>query len=143
MDALVFRSRIDPLLAAVIVLPIVGLLGVVVYRSAARGAAPDPILLATFAISLGGIAWMVLTTSYRFADKELDVRSGPQHIRVPLAQIHRVTRSRSLMSAPALSLNRLEIAYGKDKRVLISPHDESAFLTMLKKKAPQATVSVD
>jgi hypothetical protein len=138
VDPLVFRSRIDPLLVALIVIPIVGVAAVVVQQGVSRGESPNIMVFVSLAASLGVFAWLAATTSYRFTDQELVVRSGPLRYRVPLAKIRRVTRSRSLLSAPAMSMRRLEIAYNTHDTVLISPNDEAEFLATLKRKAPHA-----
>lgn len=138
MDQSVFRSRIDPLLVGLVFLPVLLVSGLMLQRAVARGQWPGPVTIATVALSVGLVGWIFATTKYRFTERELVVQSGPLRIRVPLAQIHRVTRTRSVLSAPALSLQRLEIIYEKHKVVVISPKDESEFLAMLQAKAPNA-----
>jgi len=66
------------------------------------------------------------------------VTSGPLRVRVPLAQIQRITPTRSVRSAPTLSLDRLEITYGKGQVVIISPKDHAAFFAAVAARAPQA-----
>jgi len=56
----------------------------------------------------------------------------------PLRDIRRLTRTRGVLSAPALSLQRLEVQYGRHSAVMISPNDESGFLDALRSRAPQA-----
>ena len=138
MDPQVFRSRIDPLLAALVFVPVLVACGVVLQRSVARGQPPSGVTLATLVLSVGLVAWIFTTTTYRFVEGVLLVQSGPMRVRVPVAQIRRVTRTRSVLSAPALSLQRLEIEYDKHSVVVISPQDEAGFLAALKVKAPSA-----
>ena len=138
MDPQVFRSRIDPLLAALVIVPVLVACGVVLQRAAARGQPPSGVTLATLVLSVGLVAWIFTTTSYRFVDHDLLVQSGPMRVRVPVAQIRRVTRTRSVLSAPALSLQRLEIEYDTHRFVVISPKDEAGFLAALKVNAPSA-----
>lgn len=135
---IVFRSRIDPLLACLVIAPMVLASVLVVQRAAARGQRPGAVAIATLTGSIALVAWIFATTAYRLSDRELLVTSGPLRVRVPLAQIQRITHTRSLLSAPALSLDRLEISYGKGKVVVISPKDRAAFLAAVSARAPQA-----
>jgi uncharacterized membrane protein YdbT with pleckstrin-like domain len=138
MDSLVFRSRIDPLLAGLVFAPILLVLGLMVQRLVVRGQWPGTVTLATLVLSIGIVGWIFATTSYRFAESELVVQSGPLRVRVPFAQVRRVTRTRSVLSAPALSLRRLEITYGSHSAVVISPEDEARFLATLRERSPDA-----
>jgi hypothetical protein len=138
MDPQVFRSRIDPLLAALVFVPVLVVCGVVLQRAMARGQPPSGVTLATLVLSIGLVVWIFTTTSYRFVDRDLLVQSGPLRVRIPVAQIRRVTRTRSVLSAPALSLQRLEIEYDTHSVVVISPRDETGFLAALKVKVPSA-----
>ncbi len=138
MNPLEFRSRIDPLLAGLVVAPILGVIGLVVQRALVHGQSPSTVTVATLALSIGVIGWIFATTSYRFAEHELVVTSGPLRVRVPFDKILRVTRTRSVLSAPALSLQRLEIVYEKHRTVVISPQDEAKFLATLHERAPRA-----
>ena len=142
MDQLEFRSRIDPLLASLVFLPTLGVVGLVVYRALVRGQSPSAVTIATLALSIGVVGWIFTTTSYHFAARELVVKSGPLRVRVPFDAILRVTRTRSVLSAPALSLQRLEIVYEKHRTVVISPHDEQGFLASLRERAPMADLPV-
>ena len=47
-----------------------------------------------------------------------------------------VRLSHNPLSAPALSLRRLEIRYGKHAWVLISPRDRDAFIASLRRRVP-------
>lgn len=75
----------------------------------------------------GFMLWILYGTFYRLTDTELVVRSGPFRYRIPLAGIRSVAPTRSPLSGPACSLDRLQVdAAGPP--VLISPADKKAFL---------------
>lgn len=100
------------------------------------GAFPMRLVLSFLVVlPFGFLAWLFATTGYTFAGEELLVRSGPFSWRVPLAKIDTVKPSRSMLSAPALSLDRLEICYGRST-ILISPADREGFLQDLLGKCP-------
>lgn len=80
------------------------------------------------ALGLGLPLWVVLTTGYTVADDTLTIRSGPVRLRYPVSKIASVRASRSPLSSPALSLNRLEIRFHAGQRVLVSPREREAFL---------------
>ncbi|HRP29219.1 MAG TPA: PH domain-containing protein [Burkholderiaceae bacterium] len=91
------------------------------------------------AVAVPGVVpaiWLLASTWYELADGHLLVRCGPFRTRIALDQIRSVKPSRSLASAPALSLDRLAIAYGRFGTVLISPRDKAGFIAALRQQAP-------
>jgi len=72
--------------------------------------------------------WILANTNYTLTDMTLHVRCGPFSYKVPIAEISSVTPTRSILSAPALSLDRLRIEYSRGKVVVISPEDRERFL---------------
>src|SRR6185437_11155533 len=80
--------------------------------------------------------WILLSTWYAFEGATLVVRSGPFAWRIPLEQIFAVRESDSVRSGPALSMDRLELSFGDNHHILISPRDKAAFLQALHHQAP-------
>ena len=78
------------------------------------------------------ILWLYLATKYEITEDELIINAGLYKVIIPLQSISSVTESNSLEASPAFSLDRLEIKYGQDKMILISPKDKAAFLGALK-----------
>jgi hypothetical protein len=58
------------------------------------------------------------------------VRSGVRRWEIPYREIKSVICTFSPMSAPALSLRRLEIRYGREA-ILVSPRSRSEFVSAL------------
>jgi hypothetical protein len=83
------------------------------------------------------IGWIWFGTGYEISGDELKIRCGPFRQRIPLQEIKEIKKTRSPLSAPACSLDRLEIKYGAAKRVLISPADKEGFIQLLTERAPQ------
>lgn len=79
-------------------------------------------------VSLGLPVWLLLTTIYTVESELLQIRSGPFRWAIALDRIEQVHSSRSKRSGPALSLDRLEIHYHPNKRVLVSPQRKQEFL---------------
>ena len=126
-----FPSQRDPWLVALL-LGAVALIGVSLVFARAQG---RPGALGATVVGLLGAAlvlWVLYGTDYRLHAGELHVRSGPFRWRVPVAQIHAVEPTRSALSSPALSLNRLRIRYGDGKAVMVSPADREGFFEALR-----------
>lgn len=79
-------------------------------------------------------------TFYTLTDKVLKVRGGIFSWTIPLAKIDTITSSKNPLAAPALSIDRLQISYGKSKFILISPKDKSLFIKQIKKMQPEIIV---
>lgn len=85
------------------------------------------------------IVWMWFFTGYTITDKDLAVRCGPVAFKIGLGKIRKVRRSRHPLSAPALSLDRLDVEY-EDGYTFISPADVEVFLKVLQERCPQADI---
>ena len=85
------------------------------------------------------LAPTLFLTHYTLTDKALQVRcSFLFRADIPYRCIRRVSDSRDISLAPALSSDRIEIAYrisGGDGKVLISPKDKDAFAKELCRRA--------
>lgn len=125
----IYRSKIDPwalpLLAVVPLIPAVAAL-----------LTHAPVAYLSFSIVFLLYFLLVFPVTYRLLPEALEVRSGVIHWRVPYAQMRSIRPTRSMLAAPALSVDRLEILYGASGRVLISPSDRQSFLADLHARAP-------
>lgn len=88
----------------------------------------------------GIIGWIFWGTWYVLRDDSLLVRCGPFRWNIPYKEIASVRLTRNLFSAPASSLERLEITYGKGGYLLISPVDREEFARLLLARCPQASM---
>jgi hypothetical protein len=134
---MVFRSKIDAWLGGVLLIGSLFLAGSAWYlfwtfHPAKWGLSPFLLLGAALT------GWILLATYYVVTDSDLLVRSGPFRLRVPLSAISRITKSDSAFSAPALSLDRLAIEYGRDQTCTISPSNAEAFLQALRVRGVRA-----
>ncbi|TGD79608.1 PH domain-containing protein [Hymenobacter wooponensis] len=82
------------------------------------------------------LVYLLVPTRYTLTSQELVIISGPIHKRVPLTSITSIRPTRNPISSPALSLDRLEVRYGKFDLVLISPADKAGFLAALHQLIP-------
>lgn len=86
------------------------------------------VVIGALAVFVFGLpVWLLLSTYYLVEADTLKVRSGPFSWSILLNEIKIVKPSRSVLSSPALSLNRLEIQYGQGQTILVSPKDIQGF----------------
>lgn len=121
----VYKSKIDKwLFGVLLVVLIVPTVLILQEKEWFAGA----VMLATLLFVL----YMFNTTFYCINSDLLAVKSGfLVNKKIDIQQITKVKSSRSLLSSPALSLDRLELQYGKYDSVLISPKDKEGFVTDL------------
>jgi len=129
MAAKRFKSKIDRWVFVLLVVVIIAEAWAI---GTAAMQAGDPI--ATTVTILVGIAvvallvWLLVGTHYTVDRGTLRIVSGPFRWKMPVDQIMSVEATKSLLSSPALSLDRLRIRYGNRRRIMISPADKAGFL---------------
>jgi hypothetical protein len=134
---LVFASKRDWWIVVLLWASVLVSLVSVVAALRAEGATREslfPLLLLGFVWGL--VMWVLYGTHYTLTAELLLIRSGPMRYKVPLAEIEAVRSTRNPLSSPALSLDRLEITYGR-RRIMISPEDKPRFLTELRARCPR------
>ena len=89
------------------------------------------------------IAHLFLTTFYIVENEKLHVKSGFLiNILIDIQQIKKISETNTIMSAPAVSFDRLEILYNKFDTVVISPKEKMQFIEAIKKINPQVEVKL-
>jgi hypothetical protein len=126
-----YRSRIDPWLLAVIGVPALAL-PVLAVMSAADGSWARTVF---FAVVASLLAWILAGTSYEVTDDALVVRSAFLRWTVPLASVRSLRATHNPLSAPALSLDRIEVRHDRGY-LLVSPREKSAFVREIAARAP-------
>ncbi len=133
-DVVWFPSKVDGWLWPVLCVPPASavLFAIMALLSRQPGLAPWP-ALAVVAI-YGGLLFPL---RYGVSSRELVIRFGLARQRVPLANITRVRPTKSLLSAPALSIDRLEVRWdeGLFGATRISPADRDGFLALLAERS--------
>lgn len=131
MQSRPYVSAVDGFIACCLALPLMLSAGTVawgwLHGPSAGGLATCLGVLPALVLPL----WLLLDTRYQLTAERLLVRCGPFRWRIALSEIRAVTPTRSLMSGPALSLDRLRVDYGRWRSVLISPRERQAFLDEL------------
>ena len=125
----VFRSKIDWWLRLLLGLVIVGefvAIGVVILER--TNPVATTVTIFTCLAGLALFASVLLGTVYTVDRGTLLIRSGPFRWKVPVDSITAVEATRSPLSSPALSLDRLRIRYDKRRQIIVSPADKAGFL---------------
>lgn len=94
-------------------------------------------VLGTFAFVVLILLLFCYPCRYTFKSDHLFVQSGALRLRVDYADITSVTPSRSLWSAPALSLERVRIDH-RGRHMLVSPMQRERFIEELQARAAAA-----
>ncbi|UTW46302.1 PH domain-containing protein [bacterium SCSIO 12696] len=127
----IFKSKIDAWLLVVLVGTILVCLAAA-YITALQGQLISYALALSVVIGGAGLpVWLLLSTKYVVSNDELKVFSGPFSWIIPITSISSVNDTRSSISSPALSLDRLEIKYGHGKVIMVSPNDKVRFRAVI------------
>ena len=93
-------------------------------------------------LAIGIQLWLLVDTWYGVTETDLIVHCGPFRAVVPIASIRAIRPTRTVVSAPALSLNRLEVTHAHGA-LLISPADKTGFIRAIRERHPAVTVAPD
>ena len=75
--------------------------------------------------------WILVSTRYIADDENLKIVSGPFSWIIPVQTITSIQETQSAITSPAMSFDRLEITYGEDKAIIVSPADKEGFIKAL------------
>ncbi len=136
-----YRSKVDLWLVAIIgaslVAAIIGVAIAGLQEGPMRFTQGFFVLLGVF----GFLVWTLMTTHYTLEGRELIVRSGPFTWRIGIDDITSIEKPGVWLqsgSSPALSMDRLVVSYGNNKRVMISPAEKEKFLADLRARQKSA-----
>ena len=125
----VYKSKIDWWFGLVLVYPIF-----VSIKSMLEG---EWIGLLGLGVVVGLILAFSKTTRYIINENQLIVKSTwIVNERIDISKIAKIEKSNSVLSSPALSLDRLRIRYNKYDEILISPKEKKEFTDELLKINP-------
>jgi len=80
--------------------------------------------------------FLLSLTYYEITDTELRVRSFFFKWNIPIDTIKKIFPTNNMLSSPALSLDRLMIIYGDEKKIMISPENKKEFLNDIASQNP-------
>lgn len=132
----VYRSKVDIWLAVVVFTP----LFIVLFIDAGKGDYESFYFLLPVIALIVSLYWQI---KYKIEEGYLKVTAGIfGTAKVPVSEIKSVGKTYNPLSAPALSINRLEVKYGKFNYLLISPHNRDAFINELKAINPAIDIKL-
>ncbi len=138
----VFYSKVDRWL--VITLTITVLLSVLAISGAVLWDYNRMNLLTALMVFAAGIVLvfvLIFSLRYEIKGRALVIRFGPMVWRIPLKTISEIRETTSCWPAPALSIKRLEVRYGDNRKVFISPRRRRDFLHAIRQKSNITIVS--
>jgi len=86
--------------------------------------------------------FMAVNTAYWIENGYLHIRCGFWKRKVAVSEIYRIKSSRNLINSPAMSLDRLEVYYGRYQSIVVSPKDKIGFVKALKNAQPATEILV-
>ncbi|PWL38873.1 hypothetical protein DKG77_11590 [Flagellimonas aquimarina] len=85
--------------------------------------------------------WVFFNLYYIIDEGVLSIKLGfVAFKRIDIQSIKMIAETSSLISAPAASLDRLEIIYNKHNGIIISPKDKSGFIEHITKANPRIVI---
>ena len=91
----------------------------------------------------GLILHMLYNTKYVIQGNQLKVFSGFIRFKpIDIQAIKKIEKTSSIISAPAASLDRIEVSYGRFDSLIISPKDKAGFAQALLEINPDITVKI-
>ena len=133
----VFTSKIDFWLAFLILGSSLLLILVPVWEWVYNDSSIRRILFISLFTMPGAILLLLIffNVKYSLSDDELFVKNGFSTQRIPLKDIIYIIPTNSMLSAPALSLERIEIRY-EGGSIVISPKNKDGFYRAIQERVP-------
>ncbi len=136
-NSITFRSRVS--VGLVVVVYVVWGVTFAVNMAVQFSWITAAILLAVFAF----VSDIFFNMRYVIRGHNLYIRSGMfSESNIDIKSVYKIKRTKSLESAPAASLRRLKMCYGKRRYVIISPRDEDEFVKALLSINPEIEVNI-
>lgn len=140
MKAVTFPSRVDAWLVAVLLFAVLSPLVAVFLAGANMVFAAVSVLITLLVVGL-----LLVPCRYTLEADHLLIRCGLIRQRIVYSDITDITASGSVLSAPALSLKRVKVAYGRagyTSSQLVSPRDREVFMQALRERVQAAHTAV-
>ncbi|MBK9152509.1 MAG: PH domain-containing protein [Saprospiraceae bacterium] len=123
------------------IIPVIAVLGVVSYLISMEKSAWIGLILILLVLAF--ITHMIMTTYYIIDNQTLSIKCGFfYHREIDINSIKKISESNNPQSAPATSLDRLEILFGKSDSILISPVQKKNFIRELQLRNPSIKVKL-
>lgn len=95
------------------------------------------------AILIVFMIYIFTSIKYTIENQNLNIKAGFLiNEDINILSIQKISKSNNILSAPAASLDRLEIIYGNKNSILISPKNKADFIDEIKKINPNFEVNI-
>lgn len=95
------------------------------------------------AILIVFMIYIFTSIKYTIENQNLNIKAGFLiNEDINILSIQKISKSNNILSAPAASLDRLEIIYGNKNSILISPKNKAEFIDEIKKINPNFEVNI-
>lgn len=133
----VFKSKVDAWLVGLIVLICLGIGAISWYE----GGAGAWIAVAVTVFVCAGVLFMLFSIRYVVSGTRLKVFYFSKYSSsYDLRELRSVCPTRNPLSAPAASLDRLELKFTRYRDVLISPKDKAGFMALVRTINPEVRI---
>lgn len=134
--AKIYKSKIGPELIITLSVILGVVFGLMVYEKNWPG-------IVTISVTAAFIIHLLLTTYYQIQGSQLKIKSGfVVNKTLDINTIKKVVATRNIISAPAASLDRLELMYNRYDSILVSPKDKAGFINELLALKPDIEVKL-
>lgn len=139
MEPAVYKSKISITLFVIVTTCLIVLPLLPLFTSTPT--TEDIVFIAVYLIIAVALeAFLYTGTSYTIAGEKLTVKSFLVKEEINIGDISSIVHTRTWLSAPALSLNRIELRYKRSRSIVISPRREEQFIARLKQVNPAIDV---
>ncbi|WP_338448393.1 PH domain-containing protein [Niallia oryzisoli] len=83
-----------------------------------------------------GFMWIWFKTGYTIENHFLKIEYGPIKKKIKIDEIHSIRETTNPFTAPALSMDKIEITYARFHTISISPKKKMEFARLLLKQNP-------
>ena len=136
-----FESKRDILVGLFFLSAVAGLAVAIILEEASDVTAVNVLSYLALAGLTGLLLWIYFSTYYELTNDGLKVVCGPYRKTVAYENITGVRPTRSVLSAPALSLDRVEVMTNQYVPVIISPREKEKFMKKLEEKLAKVRAS--
>ncbi|MDT0161209.1 MULTISPECIES: PH domain-containing protein [Bacillus] len=86
------------------------------------------------------LLWIWFKTGYTIKNDSLQIQSGHYKKEIDISEIRSIRKTNNPFTAPSLSIDRIEVNYGKYNTIQISPKNLDGFISELKMKKPHIQI---
>ncbi|MFC7321507.1 PH domain-containing protein [Halobacillus campisalis] len=89
---------------------------------------------------IGLLLWIWFRTGYTIEKGKVHISYGPFRKSISIEKIKKLGKTRNPFTAPALSIDRLDILYGDHQTIQVSPKHEAEFIRLLTEENPHTYI---